>query len=211
MMRHLTARLAALIDPLTAGGRILLLRFADRFGWRAVAIGTLVLLYAAPRYRTWIGPALLVLAGLAWMHAPDKATEPQPEPEGEQPSEAVEEVPADPLPALLWELIGEARGVHLATIVDHLHESGLDPACDRAAVRAALDRRRIPVRGSVREADGRVNQGVHRADLEAWEQAHSPSPSQGGPKRRSYPATTPVTSDVAAPATAVATPATPTD
>ncbi|MFD7794341.1 hypothetical protein [Streptomyces sp. NPDC059759] len=210
-MRQLTSRLAALIDPLTAGGRILLLRLAGRFGWRAVAVGALVLVYAAPRYRTWIGPALLVLAGLAWMHAPDNTADTPQEPEGEQPSEAVEEKPDDPLPPLLWELIGEARGVHLASIVEHLHTSGLDPTCDRAAVRAALDRRRIPVRGSVREADGRVNQGVHRADLEAWEQTHSPAPSQGGPETRSYPATTAVTSDVAAPATAVATPATPTD
>ncbi|MFG3170592.1 hypothetical protein [Streptomyces sp. NPDC048200] len=210
-MRQLTVRLAALIDPLTAGGRILVLRLAGRFGWRAVVVGVLVLVYAAPRYRTWIGPALLVLAGLAWMHAPDETPEAAPEAEGEQPSATVEEAPDDPLPPLLWELIGEARGVHLASIVDHLHKTGLDPACDRAAVRAALDRRRIPVRGSVREADGRVNQGVHRADLEAWEQAHSPAPSEGGPKSRSYPATTAVTSDVAAPATAVATPATPTD
>lgn len=122
---------------------------------------------------------------------------------------AAREAPADPLPRILWDLIGEAPGVHLPSIVRHLHQTGLDRACDRAAVRAALGRRGITIRPSVREADGRVNQGVHRDDLKAWEEARSPAPTAVGPKARSYSATEALTSDVAAPATGVATPSTP--
>lgn len=122
---------------------------------------------------------------------------------------AAREAPVDPLPGILWDLIGEAPGVHLPSIVRHLHQTGLDRACDRAAVRAALGRRGIPIRPSVREADGRVNQGVHRDDLKGWEEALSQARAEAEPRARSYPATTALTSDVADPATAVATPSTP--
>lgn len=112
----------------------------------------------------------------------------------------------DPLPGILWELIGDAPGVHLKTVVTHLHTSGLDTACDRPAVRAALTRRGITVKGSVREADGRVNEGVHRADLQAWEEALSPTVPDAAPEACSSPVATALTCDVAKPATAVATP-----
>ncbi|MFE7072694.1 hypothetical protein ACFU96_21690 [Streptomyces sp. NPDC057620] len=112
----------------------------------------------------------------------------------------------DPLPGLLWELIGDAPGVHLKTVVAHLHTTGLDTACDRAKVRAALARRGITVKGSVREADGRVNEGVHRADLQGWEEARSPAAPAMAPEARSSPVATALTSNVAKPATAVATP-----
>ncbi|WP_405909569.1 hypothetical protein OG742_37205 [Streptomyces sp. NBC_00828] len=126
------------------------------------------------------------------------------------PAETAEE-PAtgtftDPLPGILWELIGESPGVHLKTVVAHLHHSGLDTACDKAAVRAALTRRGITVKGSVREADKRVNEGVHRADLQAWEEARSPTTPADTPEARSGPVATALTSGVAKPTTHAATP-----
>ncbi|WP_405925434.1 hypothetical protein [Streptomyces sp. NBC_00035] len=126
------------------------------------------------------------------------------------PAETAEEPAAgtfiDPLPGILWELIGEAPGVHLKTVVTHLHQSGLDTACDKAAVRAALTRRGITVKGSVRGADNRVNEGVHRADLQAWEEARSPAATANAPEARSGSVATALTSDVAKPTTPAATP-----
>lgn len=128
------------------------------------------------------------------------------EDEAQAGEEPLDETPVDPLPGILWDLIDQAPGVHLKTVVAHLHTTGLDTACDRADVRAALARRGIPMRGSVRDASGRVNEGVHRADLKGWEEAHSPTTPAGCPKTRSEPVATALTSDVATEATAVATP-----
>lgn len=198
--------------------------------WCSALIGTgptytlhAVALWAVPFYGGWI--ALTVTAGFAlavgaftprehldrltaWIERRDTRAQPpgddEPEAGEEQPAEAF----VDPLPGILWELIGQAPGVHLKSVVTHLHETGLDAACDKAAVKAALDRRGIPTRGSVREADGRVNEGVHRADLKGWQDAHSPTAPAGCPKTRSEPVATALTSDVATEATAVATPPT---
>ncbi len=210
-MRPLADRVRAVLDhllvPLGAGSRALMLRLLTRFGWWPVACGVAVTAYAVNRYKTWIVWMLLAWCAAAWAHAPNV-----PEEEPEQLVEEGEERPAepapDPLTGILWELIGDAPGVHLKTVVAHLHETGLDTACDRGAVRAALDRRGITVKGSVREADDRVNEGVHRDDLRAWEEARSPAPPGALSKMRSNPVATALTSDVAEPATAVATPAT---
>lgn len=197
--------LLPLLGPLGAGGQVLLLRLVGRFGWKMVLIGAAVAVYAAFRYRTWIAWMLVAWAVAAWMHAPDKAT-PAVTAEGE---ELPAELPVDPLPGILWDLIGDAPGVHLNSIVAHLHETRMDTTCDRAAVRAALGRRGIPIKASVREADGRVNHGVHGADLKAWEEARSPAPIEAELKPRSNPVATAVTCDVAEPATGVATPPAP--
>lgn len=169
--------------------------------------GVVVAGYAAVRYPVPAGTLEAVgWCVAAWMHAP--APEPEEEPleqAGEQPAPP----PADPLPGLLWDLIGDAPGVHLKTVVEHLHETGLDTDCDRAAVRAALTRRGIAFKGSVREADNRVNEGVHRDDLQAWEEARSPTPPAVLSKTRSDPVATALTCDVANPATPIATPPTP--
>lgn len=96
----------------------------------------------------------------------------------EAESEPVEEPPADPLVGLLRHLIGEAPGTHLKTLVEHLEkgaaEVGQEPPT-RADVEAKLAARGIPLRPSVRDAHGRVNRGVHGADLEA---ALAPSPDE---------------------------------
>lgn len=197
--------LLALSGPLGAGFRVLLLRLVARFGWKTVLIGVAVLLYAANRYRTWIPYGLAVACAAAWMHVPDD-TEAQ---AGEQPGEEPEETPTDPLPGLLWKLIGEAPGTHLKTLTEHLNTAAPEAGFDRAAVRAALAERRIPVRPSVRDVAGRVNEGVHRDDLEAWEQTLSPAAPAPLPETRSEPVATAVTCDVAEAPTGVATPLSP--
>ncbi|MDX3398430.1 hypothetical protein [Streptomyces sp. ME01-18h] len=199
--------LLSLLGPLGAGSRALLLRLAARLGWKGTLAALVVAGYTVARYRTAFAWLLAAWCVAAWMHAPDRKEQTAAE-AGEQPPV---EAPDDPLPGLLWDLIGEAPGVHVKGIVEHLHETGQDPTCQPADVRAALGRRGIPLRASVRDAAGRVNQGVHRADLTAWEQALSPTVPAPLSKTRSNPATTSLTSGVADAATAVATPPTPAD
>ncbi|NUR01347.1 MAG: hypothetical protein HOY79_33925 [Streptomyces sp.] len=96
-------------------------------------------------------------------------------PAGESP-EGTEEAPGDPLVAVLWHLIGEAPGVHLKTLTAHLAEAaekGGNPAPSKAEVEAALGARSIPLRDSVRDPRRKVNRGVHRDDLTAWQQGLS--------------------------------------
>lgn len=120
--------------------------------------------------------------------------------------EAGEEPPIEPLAAVLWQLIGNAPGTHLKTVAAHLQAAAPEQAVDRPAVRAKLAALRIPVRPSVRDAAGRVNEGVHRADLKGWEEALSPTGPGTPSGPRSTPVATPVTCDVGKDATAVATP-----
>jgi len=196
----------ALLGPLGAGSRVLLLRLIGRFGWKAVFAGGAITVFALFRYRTVFGWVLVVWCAAAWMHAPSD--------DEEQPEEAGEEEPAvepeDPFPGMVWDLIGDAPGVHIKQVVQWLHETGLDTACTAADVTAGLTRRQIPIRPSVRSADGRVNKGVHRDDLEEWLQARSPALPVPLSKTRSSPATTALTSGVADAPTGVATPPAPT-
>jgi hypothetical protein len=93
------------------------------------------------------------------------------------PDEAPVEAPADPLPALMWRLIGDASGVHLKTLTEALAEAAVGAgqrAPSKADVEAALEARNIPLRPSVRDTREKVNRGVHRVDLQAWESALSP-------------------------------------
>lgn len=203
-MKRITDQVRAvlgLLGPLDAGSRILLLRLIGRFGWQAVLAGMAVTGYAAFRYRTWIWAGVLAWCAAAWMHAP-ATDEPAPQKTGEKP-------PADPFPGMIWDLIGDAPGVHLKTIVGWLHATGHDTTCTTADVAAGLDRRGIPTRASVRDITKRVNRGVHRDDLRAWLEAHPQHLPSSTPKTRSNPVATPLTSGVADDATGVATPATP--
>ncbi|MFB6787674.1 hypothetical protein ACFCWT_13460 [Streptomyces olivaceus] len=201
--------LLALLGPLGAGSQTLLLRLISRFGWQGLLAAGVVAVYAVARYRSAIAWLLAAWCAAAWMHAPgekDEKTDPDPAEEtGEEPPS---EGPHDPLPGILWTLIGEAPGVHVKTLTAHLSAAAPDTSIDRPAVRAALTARGIPVRGSVRDASGKVNEGVHRADLEGWEQGFPDSSSDPRPGARSNPVATPLTSDVAEAATAVATPPT---
>lgn len=110
-----------------------------------------------------------------------------------------------PIVAVLWRLIGDAPGVHLKTLTERLKREAQEPL-DKAAVRAKLGDLGIPLRGSVRDAAGKVNEGVHRDDLKAWMEA-LPSPASGTPPEpRSDPVATPVTCDVEKRRAPVATP-----
>lgn len=124
----------------------------------------------------------------------------------EEDQEAGEERPGEPLAAVLWQLIGDAPGTHLKTLAEHLQAAAPEQPVDRAAVRAKLGALGIPVRASVRDAAGRVNEGVHRGDLQAWAEALSPTGPGTPPGPRSGPVATPVTCDVADAPTDVATP-----
>ena len=197
----------ALLGPLGAGSRALLLRLVGRFGWKTVFAVGAITVFALFRYRTAIAWVLGVWCAAAWMHAPaGDETEVEEAGEKEAPTP-----PEDPFPRMVWDLIGDAPGVHLKRVVEWLHETGLDTACTTADVKAGLTRRQIPMRASVRDAAGKVNQGVHRDDLKAWLDARSPTEPAPLPKARSNAATTALTSDVAAAPTDVATPATPTE
>lgn len=148
----------ALIGPLGAGFRILLLRLVDRFGWKTVLIAAAVLLYAATRYRTWIPYGLAVACAAAWMHTPKEADEP----DGDGVDETAGEDPTEPDPAdivdLLRDLIGDDRGVLLTALTTPLHAAGT------RAVREVLAGAGIRVREGVRTAGGN-GPGVHRDDL----------------------------------------------
>ena len=124
----------------------------------------------------------------------------------EDSGDPAEEAPIDPLVTVMWTLIGDAPGVHVKTLAAHLQAAVPEQLVARAAVRAKLGALGIPVRASVRDAAGRVNEGVHRADLEAWQQAlPGPSPDPG-PGPVEDPVATPVTCDVVDSPTPVATP-----
>lgn len=214
MIRRLADRVRvvlALLGPLGAGSRVLLLRLIARFGWGPVLGGAVVAVYATVRYRTWIVWMLLTWCAAAWMHTRDDEPDGADEETGEAAEQGPPEPPDDPFPGMIRDLIADAPGVHIKRIVEWLHETGLDTACTPADVKAGLGRRGIPVRASVRDAEQRVNQGVHRDDLTAWFGARSPATPVLLSKTRSNTATTPVTSNVAAPATGVATPPTPTE
>lgn len=197
--------LLPLLGPLGAGSRILLLRLAARLGWKGTLTVLVVAGYTVARSRPAFAWLLAAWCVAAWMHAPDREKQPAEE-AGEQPPV---EAPADPLPAILWDLIEEAPGVHVKRVVSWLHENGWEEDSSAADVRAALTRRGIPWRASVRGADGKVNQGVHRDDLEAWEKDHSPTAPAVPSENRSYAPATPLTSGSYEAATAVATPPTP--
>lgn len=205
MIRRLADQVRAvlsLLGPLSAGSRVLLLRLLGRFGWKAVGLGALVCVFAAVRYRTWIAWMLTAWCVAAWMCAPADGAD---EEAGEQPTDAA----ADPLPDVLWTLIGDAPGTHIRTIAEHLQAAAPEQPVDRAAVRAHLAARGIPVRASVRDAAGRVNEGVHRDDLRGWQEGLSPAGADTPPGPRSSAVATPVTCDVADAATGVATPRSP--
>ena len=124
----------------------------------------------------------------------------------ELPAEDPDEAPVDTLVAVLRRLIADAPGVHLKTLAEHLQAAAPEEALDRAAVRAKLAALQMPTRASVRDASGRVNEGVHRADLVAWLKA-LPTPAPGAPpEARSGPVATALTCDVADAPTPVATP-----
>lgn len=146
----------------------------------------LLAVWAVAFYGGWVAvgvPLALACAVLRFVPRPtvDRLTariEARRQAPAEAQQEPVEEPPADPLVGFLRHLIGDAPGTHLKTLVEHLEkgaaEVGQEPPT-RAEVEAKLEARGIALRPSVRDVHGRVNRGVHRADLEA---ALTPSPDE---------------------------------
>ncbi|WP_406157738.1 hypothetical protein [Streptomyces canus] len=101
---------------------------------------------------------------------------PRPDTPAESSPATPEQPAADPLVALMWKLIAGASGVHLKTLTQVLAaaaEKGGKEAPSKALVEAALATRGIPLRDSVRDISRKINKGVHREDLTAWEQTLS--------------------------------------
>lgn len=182
-----------------------------RFGTGAAWGVHVVAVWAVGFYGGWVAvlvPAGWLLAVLAFVpreYLERLAARLEPA-SPEEDHQAGEEPAGEPLAAVLWHLIGDAPGTHLKTLAEHLQAAAPEQPVDRAAVRAKLGALGIPVRASVRDAAGRVNEGVHRADLQAWAEALSPTGDDTPPEARSGPVATPVTCDVGKGATAVATP-----
>lgn len=174
--------------------------------------------WAAGHYRGWVAFGLVVgwlVAVLAFTPREfldrvatfiERLGERRHQPRPDDTPDAGEEPLLDPVVTVLWHLIGDAPGAHLKTLTEYLQQAAPEQPVDRAAVRAKLGALGIPLKASVRDAAGRVNEGVHRADLKAWEEA-LPRPATGTPSEaRSNATEGPATCDVGKSATDVAMP-----
>lgn len=196
---------AGLFGALAAGVRGWLTWCSSRIGVRGTYGLHVVALWAACYYNAWVTSAVVTSAVvavvtfvpsesldrlLARLEGPSaKAQAPASAPASAEPAALSPTVPtqasaaplADPLPPLVYRLIGDAPGVHRKTITAVLakaaEKEGTEPPTE-AQVEAALTARGIPLRPSVRDTRGRVNRGVHREDLEAWARTPSPAPSK---------------------------------
>ncbi|WP_432164880.1 hypothetical protein [Streptomyces sp. bgisy031] len=173
MIVRFADRLRMLLDLLARlgpGSRVLLLRLVARFGWKATGAVLAAAVYAAPRYRQWIVWVLLGWCAAAWSHAPSDESAGD---HVEDPSEVVEEDPAEPDPAdvadVVRDVIGTGRGALLTALRGPLG------AADTRAVRECLNGADIPVRPGVRTADGN-GPGVHRDDVPAPRPAPADAP-----------------------------------
>jgi hypothetical protein len=165
---------------------------AGRFGAGTALAVHIGAVWAVGFYGGWVAvlvPAVWLLAVLAFMprehleRAADRIEKRGRAPR-EEPVEADEIPTVDPLVIVLWQLLGDAPGTHLKTVAAHLNATAPEQPVDRAAVRAKLAALQVPVRASVRDAAGRVNEGVHRADLLAWHEALPPTASPAPDQRR---------------------------
>lgn len=153
----------------------------DLTGWQAalgswlrlaVLIGTGYALWRA--WRAW--PWLPWIAAPFWLRLAWKASPAEEEPDEVPPGPD----PADAIRALLWQLIGDAPGVHLRDVLAHLHKHGHHPTWKVADLRRHLERHGIPVEDKLKLA-GTPTRGVRRDALgeppPAAAQAPSPSAS----------------------------------
>jgi hypothetical protein len=205
---------AAILAGVCGPGAWLAARFGTGVAWGAHLVG----LWACFFYRGWTAVTIVLVWLLAVLlftprehleraaAAIEQLGERHRDTTPEDTAETGEEQPLIPIVTVLWQLIGNAPGVHLKTLTKHLQAAAPETPVDRAQVRVKLAALGIPVRGSVRDAAGKVNEGVHRDGLKAWEQA-LPQAATGTPSEaRSGPVATALTCDVGDAATDVATP-----
>lgn len=143
--------------PAGRAGRTVLLLVAGLLVWRAA--------------RLW--PGLLWLAAPAWLVAAWRAT---PDPPEDPVKEAPAVPPANAIRALLWQLIGDAPGIHLRDVLAHLHKHDHHPSWTVADLRRHLERHGIPVDPKLKLA-GTPTRGVRRDALGTPPPAAAPSPS----------------------------------
>jgi hypothetical protein len=146
-------------------------RAADTLAGRALRVALLAL-PALLAWRLVRGlPALLWVAVPWWCWAAWRAA-PAPAPAAtESPIDAD---PAEPVRALLRELIGDAPGVHLNTVLKHLQEHGHHPTWKVADLRRHIEALGIPVDPKLKLA-GTPTRGVRREALTA-----TPRPAADG-------------------------------
>jgi hypothetical protein len=155
----------------------------DLDGWQAALGPALRLaLLAAAGYGAWricrAWPALLWGIAGCWFLISWRAGAPAaPEPVEEEPPAVA---PAAAIRALLWQLIGDAPGVHLRDVLAHLQEQGHHPTWTVADLRRHLERHGIPIDPKFKLA-GTPTRGVRRDALgtppPAADRAPSPSAS----------------------------------
>lgn len=137
--------------------RVALLLLAGLLAWRLVRMFPLLLWGLVPR-----------LCWIAWRAVQAPAEEPVNEPPVAPPADAIR--------ALLWQLIGDAPGVHLRTVLAHLHEHGHHPTWRVADLRRHLERHGIPVDPKLK-LSGTPTRGVRREALGTPPPAAAPAPS----------------------------------
>lgn len=151
--------------------------FLIRIAFLALPLWILWTLVMAARSLLWLVAAIWCIAAYRAVPGPAK-------------SEAgADGLDRDDVVELLWELTGDRRGVHLATIAEQLTRETADRNWSVADVRKLLKAVEIPTRHSVRVSGIGVAVGVHRQDLPG-----SPSPtaserSRGGVERQLRAAT----------------------
>ncbi|MEW2567658.1 hypothetical protein [Streptomyces sp. NPDC047070] len=185
-----TGDVPAFLPALAIGVRDWLTWCSSRIGTGGTYAVHITALWAAGFYSLWVTYSVVLGLTLAVLAFTPRATldrladrierlrkKTPGKADATSPEEAPVGPPADPLVDLLWKLIADAPGVHLKTLTDTLaraSEKAGRPAPDRAAVKASLKARNIPVRPSVRDTRGKVNKGVHREDLQAWQNTPPP-------------------------------------
>lgn len=180
---------AGVFGALAAGVRGWLTWCSLRIGVRGTYGLHVVALWAASYYSVWVTWGVVIgLAAAVVTFVPRESLDrllarlehPRAKTTVKAAEQAPAEAPVDPLPGLVWRLIGDAPGVHRKTLAAVLaraaEKEGTEPPTE-AQVEAALAARNIPLRPSVRDTRGKVNRGVHREDLEAWARAPSLPPS----------------------------------
>jgi hypothetical protein len=134
---------------------------ADRLIRAGMLLGAALLAWRAARmwpFLLWVAvPALLVAA---WRTAPAPVDEAE-ETRGEEPPAAP---PVEAIRTLLWQLIGDAPGVHLNTVLAHLQKHGHHPSWKVADLRRHLERHGIPVEPKLK-LSGTPTRGVRREAL----------------------------------------------
>lgn len=130
-------------------------------------------------------PGLLWVVTAVWLwaayragreHAPAAPTEDVDHVPAEDPDRPPETTDAEAVRTLLLDLIGDASGVHLSTVLAHLQKEGQGVGWKVGDLRARLEALGIPVEPKLK-LSGVPTRGVRRDALLAPSPAEAPAPS----------------------------------